>query len=98
MAKNQSSGDILHATGFRIRVVGAGYLRSNLRSFDNVRNATLALLPMATVTNREPAVLARFQEQGIQLELKTVSINEIFRISKIIIFAKPVSSDYPVGV
>jgi hypothetical protein len=53
---------------------------------------------MATVTNREPAVLARFQEQGIQLELKTVSINEIFRISKIIIFAKPVSSDYPVGV
>jgi hypothetical protein len=98
VAKNSLSGEILHATAFRIRVTGAGYLRSNLRSFDNVRNVTLAPLPMAAATNREPVVLSSFQEQGIQLELKVVTIDETFVISKIMIFVKPVASDYPVGV
>lgn len=91
-----SVGKILHAVAVRMRVVGSGNLQIFLRSLDDVRNVQLTSHPMATTTNIEPTILANFQEQRIQLELKTTLINEIFTISRIVIFVKPVAEGYPI--
>jgi hypothetical protein len=50
---------------------------------------------MQAATNKEPVVLSNFTDQRVQLELKTTELNEVFNISKIVIFAKPVATGYP---
>jgi hypothetical protein len=50
---------------------------------------------MSATTNREPTVIANFQEQRIQLELGTTEIDETFTISRIVVFVKPIAEGYP---
>lgn len=95
MAKSSFVGELLHFHVVRMRVNGSGDLQLFLRSLDDVHNVQLTDIPMATLTNREPTVLANFIDQRGQLELKTTLINEVFTISKIIIFIRPVSTGYP---
>jgi hypothetical protein len=92
------AGEILHTVGVRYRVTGSGNLQTFLRSLDDVRNVQLANISMSATTNREPTILANFQEQRVQLELKTTVMNEVFTISKIVLFVKPVAETYPIGV
>lgn len=89
-------GDVLHSNALRLRVTGSGNLEIYLRSLDNVRNTQLRSHSMSSTTNVEPIVLANFQEQRIQLELRTMLIDEVFTISRIVIFVKPVAEGYPV--
>jgi len=96
MNKKSSSEAIIHSAAIRMRVVGIGNLLLFLRSLDNVRNTMLKPIPMETRTNREPTVLSNFNEQRIQLHLITTNLGEIFNISKIIMFVKPVATDYPI--
>ena len=91
-----SVGEILHAVAIRLRVTGTGNLQSFLRSLDNVNNVQLANHPMTSTTNIEPTLLADFTEQRIQLELRTVLIEEGFTISRIVVFVKPVADGYPI--
>lgn len=96
MAKGQGlAGEILHAAAVRLRVTGSGNLNLYLRSLDNVRNVQLTNIPMSATTNREPTVIANFQEQRIQLELGTTEIDETFTISRIVVFVKPIAEGYP---
>lgn len=96
MARTSSSSEnILHFGLVRLRVNGNGFLRSFLRSLDDVRNVTLSPLTLNTLTDIEPTILSNFTNQRAQLELRTTSINETFQISKIIIFVKPVATSYP---
>jgi hypothetical protein len=64
------SGDVLHCTAVRYRLNGSGDLQTYLRSYDDVENVQLADIAMATLTNKEPTILANFQQQAIQLEFK----------------------------
>ena len=89
------SGYILHCNATRLRVSGSGSLKQTLRSLDNVNSSALANITMASSTNREVNSLANFKDQYIQLEIKTTEINEVFRLSKIRIFTKPVMTGYP---
>ena len=89
-------GEILHAGAVRCRVTGSGNLQSFLRSLDDVRNVQLDNITMATTANIEPTILSNFREQRIQLEMRTTEIDEVFNISRIIIFVKPVSTGYPI--
>jgi hypothetical protein len=100
MAKKSSSsdGEILHCVGLRLRATGSGNLETYLRSLDDVRNIQLADLALQSLTNREPVILANFQEQKIQIEFRTTEIDETFRISKLVLFVKPIAEGYPVGV
>lgn len=91
-----SVGQILHAVAVRMRVVGSGNLQIFLRSLDNVRSTQLTNHPMAATTNIEPTILANFQEQRIQLEIKTTLINETFTISRIVVFVKTIAEGYPI--
>lgn len=95
MAKSGLAGEILHAAAVRLRVTGSGNLKVFLRSLDNTRNVQLTSIPMSATTNREPTVIANFQEQRIQLELRTTEIDEGFTISRIVIFVKPIAEGYP---
>lgn len=96
MAKvSAGAGNILHAGAVRLRVTGSGNLVLHLRSLQDVNNEQLASLVMEASTNVEPVQLANFTDQRIQLEGKTVDIDETFSISKIVIFAKITAASYP---
>ena len=87
--------DILHFTGFRLRVTGVGNLLAQFTSIDSEFTQSLVSIPLATVTAREPFRLANFNQQRALLRLGTSEINEYFRINRIVIFAKKLWSDYP---
>lgn len=88
-------GTVQHYNGVRMRLTGAGSLQMTLYSLDEVNSSVLVPFTMAATTAREPTRLANFKSQRASLEVKTTVINETFRISKIIIFAKPVESEFP---
>lgn len=96
MAKSSSNdGGILHFGAVRYRVTGSGNLKTFLRSLDNVKNKQLSNTVMAAINDIEPTRWANFTNQRAQIEFKTTEINEVFNISKIIVFVKPVATSYP---
>lgn len=88
-------GLVNHFGLVRLRVKGSGNLRLRLLSLDEVQEDVLFPLVMAATTDTEPTLLANFTQQRASLEIKTTTINEIFQISKVVIFAKPVAASYP---
>ncbi len=86
-----------HVVGVRLRVTGAGNLQSRLAGLDNIVTDTLLNIPMAATNRLEPTVLANIQGQRIRYELFTTEVDEHFLIRRIIIFAKPVATEYPAG-
>lgn len=95
MAKNSFNGELLHFGSVRMRVTGIGGLDLTLASLDSTRTSTLPSITMAVTTNREPLVLANFREQRAQLVGQTTGIDEVYNISKIVIYIKPTASGYP---
>lgn len=94
-----SSGEFVsHFTGVRMRINGTGNLQMRLLSFQEVRTQTLTPFTMALTTRIEPLRLANFNEQRASLEGKTTVINEYFKINRIILFAKPLWTDYPASM
>jgi len=96
VAKNSFSGELIHFGTIRMRATGVGNLQLLLHSLDDTLNSkTLTSTPLQAVTNREPTTLANFIDQYGQLEVKTTVMDEVFEISKIVIFIRPVASGYP---
>lgn len=99
MAVAGSSGsvgeNISHFTAVRIRVVGTGKLRMRMLSMDEVVEQTLVPFTMIGQTNIQPTRLCNFTQQRAQLEIKTTAKDEIFKINRIILFAKEVFTSYP---
>lgn len=95
MAKNNFTGELIHFHAVRMRVIGTGNLQLFLHSLDNINNFRLTDISMTPTTNREPTVLANFTDQSGQLEIKTIEIDEVFTISRIMIYVRPVASGYP---
>lgn len=96
-------GDIVHTVGVRYRVRGSGTLRTRLYNMGEIgsdvqdqRNADLDNLTLSLSTAREKTALANFQDQGIQIYFRTISIDEVINISKIVCFVKPVAESYPI--
>jgi len=95
ISRGSAVGAINHYNAVRMRVTGAGSLQMKLLSLDDIDTQTLVPFTMAATTQREPTRLANFKSQRARLEIKTTLIDETFRISKIIIFSKPVESEFP---
>jgi hypothetical protein len=89
--------DILHFGAVKIRVNGSGNLQLRFLSLDSVDTQTLVPLAMATSPGRQPTRLANFISQRGMLEIKTTVINETFRINKIILFSKPIWTEYAIN-
>jgi len=86
---------IVHFTAIKLRVIGTGNLLMTLYSLDKVISEVLVPIPMTLLSDRQPTRLANFQTQKASLELKTTVLNEIFKINRIIVFAKEVFADFP---
>ena len=87
--------EIVHFTGVRLRVTGSGNLDLEFKSLDDETTQTLAPIVMQTTTGREPTRLANFISQRGQLKISTNVINETFKINRILLFVKPLWSQYP---
>lgn len=95
-SKGDSTGEFEHHTvGIRMRVTGTGNLKLALTDYSNIQTQNLVPLPMVLNTRFEPTRLANFQSQRTRLVGTTTEINEVFEISRILIFAKPVAIEYP---
>lgn len=91
-----SSGEVIsHFNMVRLRVNGRGNLKLKLLSMQDVTYQQLAEIQMADTTNIQPRVLANFKEQRAKLEIGTTSINDFFRINRIIIYTKFFASEFP---
>lgn len=88
---------INHYGAVRMRVTGAGNLRMRLLSLSETRQFPLFPFTMLSTTDIQPTRLANFTQQRAQLKIGTNQIDEVFEISKIVIFVKPVASSYPNG-
>lgn len=93
MAKTEEI--VSHFGLVRLRLNGSGNLKLKLWSLDQVKSSTLVPLIMASSTNVEPTRLCNFTQQRAQLEIRTIGIDQTFKISKVIIFTKPVATSYP---
>lgn len=89
------SEEIVHFAGVRMRVTGSGNLDLQFLSLDNVESQTLTPLTMSTTNAREPTRLANFISQRGMLKISTNAINETFKINRIILFVKPIWSQFP---
>lgn len=87
--------NIVHFTGIRLRVNGTGNLIPTLYSLDNVLTQQLVPYPMLPVTERQLTRLSNFQTQRAALELKTTVMDEVFKINRIIVYAKEVFVEFP---
>lgn len=95
MPKGNDEGLIYHFGFSRMRLTGEGNLRMRLQSLGEVREFVMVPFIMASPTNIEPTRLSNFTEQRASLEGKTTQIDEVFEISKIMVFAKQVATSYP---
>lgn len=91
---------INHFNALRLRILGLGNLIVKLNSLpdssgDAVTTLTLNSVVMSNSTAIQPTVLSNFVEQRAQFELKTTEINEVFKITRIIVFMRPIASSYP---
>ncbi len=92
---SKSEEVVNHYGAVRLRVSGSASLRMTLFSLDEVKSSILTPVAIMSQTNIEPNKLANFTQQRAKLEIKTTSINETFKISKIIVFVKPVAKSLP---
>lgn len=98
MAKNQgrTTGEILHFVAIRVRCTGSqGQLRPVIRSLDDQNVEVLPTFGLFPLNNREETVLANYTDQYGLIELKTLFIDETFKVSRIIVFVKPVAEEFP---
>lgn len=89
-------GQIVHSVGARYRVRGDGLFRTRMWNLDNVRMQHLNNIDLETASSREKTVIANFQDQGIQIQFRTIHIDEHFNMTKLICFVKPVAESYPI--
>jgi hypothetical protein len=86
---------INHFGAVRLRVTGAGNLKSTLISLDDVFEQSLAQLVMSSTANKFPTLLSNFMQMKAQLKLEVTDINESFEIKEIHIYIKPTYTSFP---
>ncbi len=88
-------GNINHFSQYRFRIVGNGNLKAQISTLNDVITKTMVPLPMTNPARIEPLRIINFMSQFATLEFKTTEINEFFQINTLVIFLKPVYTQYP---
>lgn len=86
---------ISHFNAVRLRVKGQGNLKMSFYSYDGIYSENLSPVAMVPLTNRTPTQLANFTQQSAKLRIETTEMDEVFQISQVIVFTKPVSASFP---
>jgi hypothetical protein len=94
-ALDDSQHNIIHYAGIRVRVNGVGNLRATFLNLDQNDSQSLVPLVMQQGGGIEILRLANYKTQRALLKIETTSIDEIFKINRIIVYAKPLWSSYP---
>lgn len=89
-------GNIVHSVGVRYRIRGSGMFRTRMWNLDAVRYQNLNNIDLDTPSSREKTIITNFQDQGIQIQFRTIHIDETFNCSKLVCFVKPVAESYPI--
>lgn len=89
-------GNIVHSVGARYRIKGSGMLRTRMWNMGNVRYQNLDSINLGSTSSRERTIITNFQDQGVQIQFRTIHINEHFNLTKLICFVKPVAESYPI--
>jgi hypothetical protein len=87
--------NISHFAAIRIRVNGIGELKMRVFSLDDERVKQLVPFQMEYTTRLVPTRIVNFVEQRAAFELKTTTINERFRINRVIIYLKEIYTSHP---
>lgn len=87
--------NISHFAAVRVRVTGNGQLKMRVFSLDDERVKVLVPLQMNFTNRIIPTRLVNFVETRASFELYTNTINEKFRINRIVIFVKELYSSHP---
>jgi len=104
MPKNamKSQGEAInHFNGLRIRVIGSGDLQVNAYALSgdeddpDILVETFLPYAMSSATPRQPTLLANVKQQRASFEIKVTEFGEWFQVQRIVIFAKPLFSQFP---
>jgi hypothetical protein len=85
---------ICHFGAVKYRVTGSGNLVSTFQSLDTVQTTQLATIAMQATPGREPTILTNFISQRAFLRVETMNLNETFRINRIVVYAKPLWTQF----
>lgn len=88
-----SEGIIYHFNAVRLRLSGTGSLQMTL--INGTKNFSLVNTTIPATSERETLTKANFRQQYVQLEIKTMTKDEKFKISKITIYLRQSASGYP---
>jgi len=95
-AREGGTGEgVVHFNAVRLRVTGTGNLKMKMLSLDDEFSDDLSDLPIKEKSGIEPTMPCNFMAQRMALEIKTVNINEYFKINRIIIFSREVFTSFP---
>jgi hypothetical protein len=86
---------INHYGAVRLRVNGSAQLQMSLFSLDEEFQKVLLPVSITAINNVEPNRICNFTQQRAKLMIRTVNFGEYFKISKIIVYVKPVAKSYP---
>jgi hypothetical protein len=86
---------IIHFAAIRMRLVGRGSLRLKTYSLDDEFVDDLPPITMRDSTGIEPTIPCNVMSQRIALEVRVSSVNEYFKINRIVLFGKEIYSSYP---
>lgn len=84
-----------HIVGVRQRINGSGNFKMTLESYQAVKTFNMLDLPLLVTTPNEPLRTSNFQSQRVRFVGKVTDIDANFTIGRIILYAKPVSAEYP---
>lgn len=78
-----------------MRVSGSASLKMTLFSLDETVSDVLLPIPLQSTTDVEPNRLANLTTQRAKLRIQISNIDETFKISKLILFVRPVAKSWP---
>lgn len=86
---------IQHFGAVTLRVNGVGTLKMSFIGLDDIIINDLTPLIMSPTPGREPRILANTKGQRVRLKLITTEINETMLVNRIIIWSKPLFTQFP---
>lgn len=92
---NDDEEEIMHFTGFRMRIYGNGVRHASMQSLDAMNTQQLADFTMSMPARIEPFTLANFIDQRAAIRMWTSSTDDYMVVSKIIMYLNPIYSGYP---
>lgn len=90
-----NDGSIHHFAAVRLRATGSGNLQLKLLSLSATKEFIANPIALEAATSEEPTKGVNFKYNRAALEFKVTEIDEYFKISKIVLFAKVSATGRP---